>query len=351
VLVAVHVNWTLGGQTTTDVGPASIEGALKLVHGQPLYGLSHATLLKLGYDPHVDTYGPALYELYVPFASIAGSVTAARLAALFFDLLTAALLFALGRQVRGSAVGVTLAFAWLAFPITFYAGGLADNDSLLSATLVGTLLMARSPVRRGLMAAVTAWTKLSPLALVPVLLSHSPSADDRRRTMVVFAGAFGLASVAVLAPVLLHGSVSTFVTRTFGYQLSRPPGFSIWERLSLGGFPGAAWIEPASKVAHGLLVAVVGTFAVALLWMPRRQDLVGLASACAAVLIAVQLCDGYYSLTYILWFAPLVLVTSILGRDECPIVADDDGAELRGRDHRQRQATTVSSLGRLVSTS
>jgi hypothetical protein len=90
---------------------------------------------------------------------------------------------------------------------------------------------------------------------------------------------------------------------------------------------------------------------VALLWMPRRQDLVGLASACAAVLIAVQLCDGYYSLTYILWFAPLVLVTSILGRDECPIVPDGDGAELRGHDHRQRQATTVSSLGRLVSTS
>jgi hypothetical protein len=351
VLVAVHVNWTLGGQANTDVGPASVKGALDLLHGQPLYGISHATLVKLGADPHLDTYGPALYELYVPFASVAGAITAARLAALFFDLLTAALLFALGRELRGGTTGVTLAFAWLAFPITFYAGGLAANDSLVSATIVGTLLVARSPVRRGVMAAVTAWTKLSPLALLPVLLGHSPSAHDRRRTMTVFIGAFALATAPILAPALVHGSVSTFVTRTFGYQLSRPPGFSIWERLNMGGFPGAAWLEPASKVAHGLLVALAGTFAVALLWMPRRRDLIGLAGACAAVLIAVQLCDGYYSLTYVLWFAPLVLVTSILARDERPTESKGDGSEARADGHRGDQPMTVSSLGRLVSTS
>jgi hypothetical protein len=29
---------------------------------------------------------------------------------------------------------------------------------------------------------------------------------------------------------------------------------------------------------------------------------------CGAVLIAVQACLGYYSYSYVLWFAPLVLV-------------------------------------------
>jgi hypothetical protein len=50
-----------------------------------------------------------------------------------------------------------------------------------------------------------------------------------------------------------------------------------------------------------------------LLRAPRRQDIIGLASASAAVLIALQICLSYYSFSYILWFAPLVLVTLILG--------------------------------------
>jgi hypothetical protein len=349
VLLAVHVSWTIGGRTSTDVGPASVQGALELAHGQPVYGLSRAKSADPGYDPHDDAYGPALYELYIPFASVAGSITAARLAALFFDLLTAALLFVLGRRVRGPTIGMTLAYAWLAFPLTFYAGGLADNDSVVAATLVATLLAARSPARRGIMAAVTAWTKLSPLALIPVLIGHAPPARGRRRAIFAFAATFLLASAAIFVPTLIHSSASTFLTRTFGYQLSRPPGFSIWERLNVGGYAGAAWIKPASQVAHGLIVAVAGTFAVALLWTPKRQDLVGLAGASAAMLIAVQFCDGYYSLTYTLWFAPLVLVALIFNRDEH--AAAQPSVDSHSDDAGRRQEMTVSALGRLVSTS
>jgi hypothetical protein len=316
VLIAVHMSWTLGGQVDTDVGPASVRGALKLVHGQPVYGANRAEVAKLGYDPHDDTYGPVVYESYVPFASIAGTTTAARLAALFFDLLTAALLFALGVQARGATIGVTLAYAWLAFPFTLYSGGLAANDSIVAAALVGTLLVARRPIRRGAMTALAVWTKLSPLALVPLMISHDPPAESRRKAALGFAGAFALASTLVLAPVLVHSSASTFVTRTFGFQLSRPPGFSIWERLNGGGLVAAAWVKPASQVVHGLLIAFTVGFALVLMRVPKRQDVVGLASACAAVLCAIQLCDGYYSFTYVLWFAPLVLTALILTRDE-----------------------------------
>ena len=42
--------------------------------------------------------------------------------------------------------------------------------------------------------------------------------------------------------------------------------------------------------------------------LPRRADPVGLAAASAAVLIALQVSDGYFSFSYMLWFVPLVLV-------------------------------------------
>lgn len=351
VLVAVHVNWSLGSQVHTDVGPASVQGAVKLVHGQPVYGAEHRTVDRLRYDPHYDTYGPVVYEGYAPFASIAGTPTAARLAALFFDLLTAALLFALGRQARGPAVGVLLAYAWLAFPLTLYADVLAANDALVAAALIGTLLAARSPARRGAMAAVAAWTKLSPLALVPVIFSHAPAARSRRTTVLSFAGAFVLTSALVLGPVLVHSTPSTFLTRTFGFQLDRAPAFSIWERLNAGSLIAASWVKPASQVAHGLLIALTAGFALVLMRAPRRQDLAGLASACAAVLIAVELCQGYYSYTYILWFAPLTLVASILTDARTGAHSRTASPDLPVSDRGRLHATTVSSLGRPVSTS
>jgi hypothetical protein len=348
VLVAVHVNWTLNGRVNTDVGPASIRGALQLVHGRSVYGANGTALAELGYDPHEDAYGPVVYESYIPFASVAGTIAGARLAALFFDLLTAALLFALGRQVRGPTLGVTLAYAWLAFPFTLYCDSLGANDSIVAAALVGTLLAAGSPARRGIMAALAAWSKLSPLVLVPVMIGHAPGAGNRRRALLTCAGAFALATAIVLAPTLVHSSLSTFVTRTLGFQLSRPPAFSIWRRLSAGGFNGASWIRPASQIVHGLAIALTGGLAVALLWARKRQDVVGLAGASAALLIALQLCDGYYSFTYILWFAPLVLVALMLSRDERTATA---GGIAIGPSREGRHETTVSALGRRVKTS
>jgi hypothetical protein len=322
VLAGLHLTWTLQATQRSDVGSAGIHGALALIHGRPVYG---APLGKAASDPHLDTYGPANYEAYVPFVGIAGGYQAARLTSVFFDLLAALLLFLLGRRLRSSAIGTLLAFCWLAFPLTFYNDVLAFNDSIVAAALAGTLLAARAPVRRGLMAALAAWTKLSPLALVPLLAAHgvprdghrtasspsSPAADVRRRLLPFGAGLLA-ASVLVFIPVFAHNSAATFFGRTFGFQAGRSPDSSLWAVLPNHYALSAPWITDLTRVAHGLLAVATGTLVLLLAWIRRRGDVVGLAAASAAVMIALVACASYLSLSYVLWFAPLVLAALLL---------------------------------------
>lgn len=312
VLSAVHISWALEATANPDVASGSVHGAVQLVNGRPLY---HAPAAHTPVDPHTDTYGPVNYEAYLPFASVADAQTAAHLTTLFFDLLTALLLFALGRQIRGPTAGIVLAYCWLAFPFTLYEDALSFNDSIVAAALVGTLLVARSPARRGVMAAVVGWTKLSPLALVPVLASYRPPRGrSASRGLLEFSLAFAIATAVIFAPTLAHSSLATFMSRTFGFQAERPPAESIWEVLQSDYTMYAPWIGTASRLAHGLLAAITGALAIVLLRAPRRQDIIGLASVSAAVLIALQISLSYYSFSYILWFAPLVLVALTLGR-------------------------------------
>jgi hypothetical protein len=314
VLAGLHVSWALEGRVSTDVAEGGVQGAQNIAHGRSLYGrpnLSAGTM-----DPHLDTYGPLNYEAYLPFVPLATAHKAARLTTLFFDVLTALLLFMLGRQIRGSSVGILLAFCWLAFPFTLYEEALGFNDSIVAATLVGTILVAGSPARRGVMAAAAAWTKLSPLALLPLLAGHRPGSRGAGRTALEFAAAFILASALIFVPALAHSSLSAFLSRTFGFQSSRPASGSIWAELQGSYSVGMPWLDTASRVLHGLLAALTGAFAISLFRAPRRQDAVGLAAAGAAVLIAIEVCLGYYSFSYILWFAPLVLIAVVLGGGE-----------------------------------
>jgi hypothetical protein len=47
--------------------------------------------------------------------------------------------------------------------------------------------------------------------------------------------------------------------------------------------------------------------------IPRREDVVGLAAACAGVIIATQLGIEHWFYLYIPWFFPLVMI-ALLGR-------------------------------------
>ena len=148
VLACVHLAWTIGSPVSSDIGEGGVHGALSIIHGRPLYGADRAQIARLGSDPHLDTYGPVNYEAYVPFAGLLDGREAARWAAAFFDLLTAGLLFLLGRRTRGPTAGVLLAYSWLAFPLTLYVDELGANDALVAATLVAALLATGSPRRR-----------------------------------------------------------------------------------------------------------------------------------------------------------------------------------------------------------
>jgi hypothetical protein len=57
--------------------------------------------------------------------------------------------------------------------------------------------------------------------------------------------------------------------------------------------------------------------AVALAFVPRRRDVVGLAACAAAILIALQLGVTHWFYLYIPWFLPLVML-ALVGRSGPP---------------------------------
>lgn len=310
VLVFAHVNAAATSTVRTDSGEGGVQGARRILEDRSPYGVA-ATLPS---SPHGDVYGPALYEAYTPFAALLGRRGAERTAALAFDLLTALLLFLLGKQLRGPALGVLAAYCWLAFPMTFYEDALGFNDGLVAASLVGVLLAASSPVRRGALAAVAGLGKLSPLALIPALAAYRPPTSSRkRRDVVVFGLGFLGMAVIVFAPIVLHTSAGTFLSRTFGFQAWREPSDSLWSALQFGYGAGHPWVASAGRLLHGLLAAFAGTLVILSYRLVRVHTVPSLAAACAAVLIAVQASLGYYSYSYLLWVVPLVLV-AILAR-------------------------------------
>jgi hypothetical protein len=75
--------------------------------------------------------------------------------------------------------------------------------------------------------------------------------------------------------------------------------------------------------------------ALALALIPRREDLVGLAAACAAILIAAQLGIEHWFYLYIPWFFPLVMI-ALLGRfsepSRMPLVVASAAARSRPRE-------------------
>jgi hypothetical protein len=116
---------------------------------------------------------------------------------------------------------------------------------------------------------------------------------------VLFAGAFALAGAAACIPAVSHDSLHAIYERTIAYQGNRGSPFSAW-----GLYGGLGAVQGAVQVAAIVL-------AVALALIPRARDLVGLAAACAAVIIAVQLGVDPWFYLYIPWFAPLALLAML----------------------------------------
>jgi hypothetical protein len=308
ILAGVHLDWTLASHTITDAGEGTVRGALRLVDGGQLYGSSNVH--------HGDTYGPLSYEAYIPFGLIFTSHAAAHISAFFYDLLTAALLFALGYQRRGPRAGVVLAYCWLAFPLTLYSEVFGFTDPLIAAALVATLLASGRPRARGYALAAAGWAKFSPFALLPVMASfHAASGERNRRSLAVFAGALGVGSVLIVSPALIHSTPTQFVSRTLGYQLGREASDSLWSVVPDTYAYHQAWLGTASRLVHALVLAGAGCLALVSTRVMIRHDVVGLAAISTAVLTGVIASDSYFSYNYLLWIAALLLPIIVLVGD------------------------------------
>ena len=154
--------------------------------------------------------------------------------------------------------------------------------------------------------------------------AQRPRSARSRPLRVAFAPIGALASI----PALSHDSLHTIYERTFAYQANRDSPFSVWGLY--GGLGG--WQEAVQIAAVAL--------AVALAVIPRRADVVGLAAACAAVIIAVQLGIDHWFYLYIPWFFPLVMI-ALLGRFGAPVRRRTDAASEPARSHQP--AVAVSS--------
>ncbi len=139
-LIGFRIALNVTDSNVIDVGYAGVIGGERIVDGKPLYGSFPSS------NEHGDTYGPVNYEAYVPFEQIFGwsgrwdDLPAAHAAAITFDLLALALIFLLGRRVRGPALGVALAYAWAAYPFTLFSLESNSNDALVAVLVLAAML-------------------------------------------------------------------------------------------------------------------------------------------------------------------------------------------------------------------
>jgi hypothetical protein len=299
-----------------DVGYAGVIGAERVVGGEHLWGEFPQD------NVFGDTYGPANYLAYVPFeAAFPWSGTwddlpAARAAAICFDLATVIGLFVLGSRLRpgdrrrGRALGVTMAFAWAAYPYTTYALQSNSNDVLISALLVWALVLFSRPLARGALLGFAAMAKFAPLVLAPLFGAGErgfvETLAERRRppqTRLLVVRQFSIAFAAVVALMLVQpateAGLATFWERTVESQLDRTSPFSVW-----GQVESLEWLQTTLKVfAVGLALLVA--------FIPRRRSLAQIGALGAAVLIATQLTVEHWFYLYIPWFLPLLLAALV----------------------------------------
>jgi hypothetical protein len=262
-----------------------------------------------------DTYGPVSYLAYVPAYAVVGfdgkwnggsstwsGLPAAHLTSLIWDALAVIGLGLLGLRFGGRLLGAALAFAWAAYPFTQYVSNSNSNDAIMPALLVWGLWLLTSPPARGVFVALAGWTKFAALLLVPLWASY-PHWRRRPWDKALYAGGFLLGTalsfwILFLEPDPLHAA-RVFWDRTFGWQLSRPSPFSIWDWDEYPGFPDLHAVQTAAKV-----VLVVG--AVALYFFPRTKTPLQLAALSGALLIGFELVLTHWFYLYISWFFPFV---------------------------------------------
>ena len=288
-LVGFRIGLNVIDSNVIDVGYSGVIGADRIMDGDSLYDGEFAPDNESG-----NVYGPFAYLTYVPWEQLLpwdgvwDDLPAAHAAAITFDLLTTLGLFVLGTRLRSRALGIALAYAWVAFPYSLFVLATNSNDTLVAALLVWALVAASTPAARGALVALASAAKFAALAVTPLFATLGRP--------LRYALAFVLVAAAVVVPFLPDGGIRDFYDTTLGFHAGRESPFSVW-----GQEPGLEWLQTVVKVAAAGLAA-------ALAFVPRTRDTVQVAALGAAALIGLQLATVHWFYLYIVWFAPLVLV-------------------------------------------
>jgi hypothetical protein len=255
------------------------------------------------------------YLAYVPAYAVVGfdgkwnggsstwsGLPAAHLTSILWDALAVIGLGLLGLRFGGRLLGATLAFAWAAYPFTQYVSNSNSNDAIMPALLVWGLWLVTSAPARGVFVALAGWTKFAALLLVPLWASY-PHWRRRPFDKALYAGGLLLGTalsfwILLLEPDPVHAA-RVFWDRTFGWQLSRPSPFSIWDWDEYPGFPDLHHLQTALKI-------VVVIAAVAVYFLPRTKNALQLAALSGALLIGFELVLTHWFYLYIPWFFPFV---------------------------------------------
>jgi hypothetical protein len=275
-------------------------------------------------NPLGDTYGPVAYEAYVPAYLAFGwsgrwdTLPAAHAASITFDILCLIGLALVGYRLGGLRLGVTLAFAWAAWPFTQYVSNSNTNDALPPLFLIWGFLFVSSPFARGFFSALSGWTKFAPLLVAPLWASY-PDAFSRPRKKLVFVGGFLAATVVAFSILLLDPSpihaVHVFYDRTVKYQIGRHSPFSIWDwKQYAAGYPDLHLLQRVLQV-----LLVIG--AVAVYFVPRRKTWRQLAALTAALLIGFEIVLTHWFYLYLPWFFPFVALV-VLSTERAPVAAE-----------------------------
>jgi hypothetical protein len=287
-LVGFRIGLNVIDSNVIDVGYSGVVGADRIADGDPLYDGEFAPDNTMG-----NVYGPVAYLAYLPWEQLFpwdgvwDDLPAAHAAAITFDLAATLGLYVLGLRLRGKALGVALAYAWVAFPYSLFALSTNTNDTLVAALLVWALVAATAPVARGALVALASAAKFAPLAVVPLFATLGRP--------LRFAAALVLVLAALVLTFLPDEGLRDFYDTTLGFHASRESPFSVW-----GQEPGLDWLQTVVKIA-------VAGLAVAVAVLPRERDTVQVAALGAAVLIGLQLATVHWFYLYVVWFTPFVL--------------------------------------------
>jgi hypothetical protein len=357
-LAGFRIGLNVERSNVIDVGYSGVIGGERIVKGQPPWGNFPVEKLPSGKglkacgpadasgeirdriqtngrcesaNPDGDTYGPVAFESYIPGYLALGwsgkwdTLPAAHFTSIAFDLLTMLGLWLVGLRFGGQRLAAVLAFAWAAYPFTQYVSNSNTNDAIMPCFLVWGFWLVSKPVARGVLAALSGWTKFASLLIAPLWLTYPGRRPSRRFALGFAAATLAAFSILLLAPDPFH-EAHVFWTRTVGFQIGRAAPWSLWDwrQYHARGLPDLHIVQRVLQV-----LLVVG--AVAAAFFPRRKSPLQLAALTAVLLAGFELVVTYWLYTYIPWFYPfaaLALLAPALPLRQLVTVSGRDADEL-----------------------